>query len=411
MASEMGTSSVAHRTLGLLSLYQLLSNNRSSLFTVYFVLFVVKKDGVSIAEGLTAFSAAYVSASLISPLAGRLSDKLGRRRLFLLFAEAASLPFFVLIPIVNGFILVSLFFLVAETLLSFGSTALQAFVADITSVQERGRSYGFLSAAGSAGSVVGLLAAGIVSFYFGLGAIFYMVGFLMAGTILLVLFAIPEKKLAMTGGRKPLKEMKGLAVFSFSTSIRTLGTGAITAFFGTYAYILGANSFEISLVAIAGLLTTALLGTQLGRKVDKLGEIPSYIYGTTIVIFSIVVYSIASTWSELIPARIIYATGFALLSPAMLSWVTKIAPENRKAEYLGFFAMINSTLWSFGAIPGGIVEAAYGSIGLFLFSIGATLVSLAAVYLIYSRSWRPGALRKVDIRAIKEREDSYSLST
>ena len=376
---------MGRRTLIVLSLYQLLSNNRSSLFTVYFVLFVVQNNGVSIAEGLTSFSIAFVSASLVSPLAGRLSDRLGRRRLFLLFAEVTSLPMFVLIPIAKSFLLVSALFVAGETLLSFGSTALQAFVADITSAGERAGSYGFLSAMGAAGSIVGLLAAGVVGQAFGLGAIFYMVGFLMAGTIVIVLFAIPEQRSLVTVGRKPIREMKGVAVFSISTSIRTLGTGAVTAFFGTYAFLLGANSFEISLVAIAGLGATALLGSPLGRKVDRLGEIPSYIYGTIIVVFSLLVYAIASSWFYLIPARIIYASGFALLSPAMLSWVTKIAPDNRKAEYLGFFSMINSTLWSLGPIPGGIVEASYGAIGLFVFATAATVVSLGSVYMIYSR--------------------------
>ncbi|MDG6994323.1 MAG: MFS transporter [Nitrososphaerota archaeon] len=384
MANEPRT--VARRTLIVLSLYQLLSNNRSSLFTVYFVLFVVQNNGVSIAQGLTSFSIAFVSASLVSPFAGRLSDRLGRRRLFLLLAEVTSLPMFVLIPIAKNFILVSVLFVAGETLLSFGSTALQAFVADITSVEERAGGYGFLSAMGAAGSIVGMIAAGLVGQAFGLGAIFYMVGFLMAGTITIVLFAIPERNSLVTSGRKPMREMKGLAVFSFTTSVRTLGTGAVTAFFGTYAYVLGANPIEVSLVAVAGLGATAILGSPLGRKVDRLGEIPSYIYGTIIVVLSLMVYAVASTWFELLPARIIYAAGFSLLSPAMLSWVTKIAPENRKAEYLGFFSMINSTLWSLGPIPGGIVEGTYGALGLFVFATGATIVSLGSVYVIYSRN-------------------------
>lgn len=373
------------RTLWVLSAYQFLSNNRSSLFTVYFVLFVVQKDGVSVAEGLLAFSVAYVVSSLISPIAGRISDKFRRRRLFLLVGEAASLPFFVLIPLVPGFLLVSAFFLIAETILAFGSTSLQAFVADISSASERGGSYGFLSAVGSAGSVFGILGAGAVAEFFGLDSVFYMVGFVMAGTILLVLFAVPETKIPASTARKPIREMKGVAVFSFATSIRTLGTGAITAFFGTYAYILGASAFEVSVVAMAGLLTTALLGAWLGRKVDKFGEIPSYIYGTLIVMVSIGVYLLAGTWFELIPARVIYAAGFGLLSPAMLSWVTKIAPPNRKAEYLGFFSLINSTLWSFGPIPGGIVESVYGPRGLFVFAGAATMASIVAVYLLYAR--------------------------
>ncbi|MDG6898229.1 MAG: MFS transporter [Nitrososphaerota archaeon] len=379
---------LGRRTLWVLSIYQFLSNNRSSLFTVYFVLFVVKRDGVSVAEGLTAFSVAYVCSSLVSPVAGRISDRLRRRRLLLLVGEAASLPFFVLIPVVPGFLLVSVFFLLAETILSFGSTALQAFVADISSAQERGGSYGFLSAVGSAGSVVGILAAGVVSELFGLDSIFYMVGFVMAGTIMLILLAVPEVEIPASPRRKPLREMKGLAVFSAATSVRTLGTGAVTAFFGTYAYILGASNFDVSLVGVAGLLTTALLGARLGRRVDSIGEIPGYIYGTIIVTVSLVVYFLAGVWFDLIPARIIYAMGFGLLSPAMLSWVTKIAPENRKAEYLGFFALINSTLWALGPIPGGIVEAAYGPAGLFVFAGAATMVSLGSVYALYSRSPR-----------------------
>jgi DHA1 family multidrug resistance protein-like MFS transporter len=179
---------------------------------------------------------------------------------------------------------------------------------------------------------------------------------------------------------------KDVAVFAVATSIRTLGTGAVIAFLGTYAYLLGADLFEVSLVAVAGLLATAAFGARLGRSVDQLGEIKGYVYGTLIVIVSLIAFALSGTWIELIPARIVYAVGFGLLSPAMLSWVTKTAPEARRAEYLGFFSMINSTLWSFGPIPGGIVQDAYGSVGLFAFAIAATCVSLAAVYFIYSPS-------------------------
>ena len=381
-----------NRTLLVLSVYQLLSNNRSSLFTVYFVIFVTQKEGASVAGGLAVFSAAYVISSLVGPVAGRLSDRLGRRRPLILFAEAGSLPFFVLIPAVHGFLLVSVFFVVAETILSFGSTALQAFVADVSAERERGRSYGLLSAMGSAGGLVGTFAAGVVAEIFGVEAVFYMVGFLMVGSILLVVFAVPEAKLTVAPGRKPIGEMKGLAVFSVATSVRTLGTGAVTTFFGAYAAILGASNFEVSLVAVARLGTTALLATRLGGSVDRVGEIPAYVYGTVTVVASLLIYALSSSWLELVPARIVYATGFALLSPSMLSWVTKIAPENRRAEYLGFFSLINSTLWSFGPIPGGVVESVYGPLGLFGFATAMTLVSLVAVYGIY---WRRRGIRNL----------------
>jgi DHA1 family tetracycline resistance protein-like MFS transporter len=390
MKNERGILPTANRTLTMLSIYQMLSNNRSSVFTVYFVLFVVQRDGVSVAEGLAAFSFAYVASSLIGPFAGRLSDRLGRRRILLIFGEASSLPFFVMIPFVNGFLVVSLFFVIAESLLAIGSTALQAFVADITPVEGRARGYGFISAVGAIGSAAGVLGAGAVADVFGLDAIFYLVGLAMAANLLLLLLAVPESRIQTVKGRRPLREMKGVAVFSVATSIRTLGTGAVTAFLGTYAYMLGASVFEVSLVAVAGMVTTVALGARLGRSVDRLGEIRGYVYGTLIVAVALIALALSGTWLELIPAWVIYYVGFGLLSPAMLSWVTKTAPYGRRAEYLGFFSMINSTLWSFGPIPGAIVEDAYGSTGLFAFAIAATCISLAAVQLIYSPSKHSG---------------------
>ena len=306
---------MASRAMFALSIYQLLSNNRSSLFTVYFVLYAVQGAHATIAEGLTAFSIAYVAASLASPLAGRVSDRLGNRRTLLLLAEGLCLPFFVLIPFLHNFFAVTSFFLIGETILTFGQTSLQAFVADITPIAQRGRGYGFVNAVGSAGAGAGILAAGVISQLFGLDAIFYMVGFLMVGTLLLVIFAVPNQQLPKSEARKPLKEMRGVAMFSVATSIRTLGTGAVTAFFGTYASLLGASNFEVSLVGVAGLWSTALLGTHLGRSVDRFGEIRSYLSGSVVVTLSLFVYMFAAGWVDLIPARIIYATGFALLSP------------------------------------------------------------------------------------------------
>ncbi|MDG6988151.1 MAG: MFS transporter [Nitrososphaerota archaeon] len=371
------------RALLVLSLYQMLSNNRSSLFTVYFVLYVVQRDGVSVAAGLAAFSAAYVASSLAGPFAGRLSDRLGRRRLVLILSEVSSLPFFVLIPFVGGFLGVSLFFLAGETLLSLGGAALQAYVADVTSNRERGRGYGFISAVGALGSVAGVLSAGLVAEWFGLDSIFYLVGFFIVADLTLLVFALPESRVLAAAKRRPLGEMKGVVVFALATSIRTLGTGAVTAFIGTYAYFLGADPLEVSLVAVAGMATTVLLGTRLGGKVDSIGEIRGYLYGTLAVGASLALFIVAGTWSELLPGRVIYAAGFGLLSPAMLSWVSKSAPPGRTAEYLGVFSLVNSTLWSLGPIPGAVVVRYFGSLGLFVFAIGATLASVVVVYALY----------------------------
>lgn len=373
------------RSLLALALYQLLASNRSGLFSVYLVLYLVGR-GATVLQATAIFSAAYVVASLTGPAAGRWSDRVGKRRPFLLFAEAASLPFFVVIPWIASFWVAGLVFVVAETFLAVGSPALTASVADITRRGERGRGYGFLAASGAVGTMVGILIAGAVVEIFGLAALFYLVGVLMCGTILLVAFLFREGHIEPAPPRRPLREMKHIAVFSVAASVRTLGTGAVAAFYAYYASVLGASDFEVSLVAFAGFATSALVSVPLGRAVDDVGEIRGLLYGTGIAAGGLFLYLFAGTWPELVPARVVYQVGFAFMSPAMLSWVVHQAPSGRRAEYLGFFSLINSTMWSCGPVLGGVVFSATDAPGVFVFAIVMTGLSLALLYGLYGRT-------------------------
>jgi MFS transporter, DHA1 family, multidrug resistance protein len=374
---------VERRPLIALALYQLLSSNRSGLFTVYFVLFLVTDKGATIPQALALLSAAYVGASLVGPAVGRWSDRLGRRWPFLLGAEVGSLPLFLGVPFVPGYLASGLTFIAAEVVLAIGAPVMNAFVADLTSDRERGWGYGFLQATGAAGAIAGFLIAGVLVDLYGYVVLFLMVAAVMAGTITTVVIFIPDRRSPPAANRRPLRELKGVGIFSTAVSIRALGAGAVITFYGTYAYLLGANAFDISLIAIAGLVVSALASVPMGRVVDRIGEIQGLLWGTGISVASMVLYLIAANWIELIPARGTYQFGFALMNPAMLSWVARIAPPGRRAEYLGFFSLINSTLWSLGPLAGGVAIAVAGPAGLFVFAIGSTLVSLLMIEVIY----------------------------
>lgn len=371
-----------------LALYSLLASNRGGLFTVYFVLYLSTVKGANVGLALIILSAAYVGGSLIGPIAGRWSDRLGRRWPFLVAGEAASLPFFLMVPFLPGYLAAGGAFIAAEVILALGSPALNAYVTDITSENERGYGFGFLQATGAIGAIVGFLLAGYLVDLYGFNVLFYMVGAIMVGTITIVVFFVPDRTAPMVSQRRPWRELTGVSKFSFTVSIRALGAGAVVTFYGTYAYILGANAFEISLIAVAGLVVTALFSIQMGRVVDRFGEIRGLLWGTGISVAAMVLYLIATNWIELIPARATYQFGFALMNPAMLSWVARIAPPTRRAEYLGVFSLINSTLWSLGPLLGGIAWDIAGAPGLFVMAIVSTLISLGAIeffYMIKSR--------------------------
>jgi MFS transporter, DHA1 family, tetracycline resistance protein len=379
---------VVDRALVGLSLYSLLSSNRSGVFLVYFPVFLVEVDHAPVPLTLAFTSAAYVAGSLVQPLAGRWSDRIGRRRPFLFAAELGALPLYLSIPFVPGFTAAGIAFIAGTTILSLGSPALNAYVADVTRDRSRGGAYGLLNAASSGGGIAGFLVVGVLVLDLGFHFLFYFVALVQVGTLGILLMRVPDDRVVGTPARRPLREMKEVAYFSTTVSIRSLGAGAVGAFYGIYAGSLGANLFEVSLVAIAGLATMAIAALPVGRMVDSIGEIRGLLWGTAVSIVGIVAFLVATNWAELLPAQGFRNLGFAFLSPAMLSWVARLAPPGRRAEYLGLFSLINSTLWSLGPLAGSAAFSLAGPAGLFGFSIGATVVSLVAIEGFYVRGRR-----------------------
>jgi MFS family permease len=374
---------MVRRELLSLSLYSLLSSNRGGLFIVFLPLYLVELKGATLPIALLILSLAYVPASLIGPLVGRLSDRVGRRRPFLLLGEAAAFPLFLAITIAPGYLLTGVLFIAAELALAIGTPAYTAYVADVTNIGERGEGYGLLLATSNAGAVAGLLIAGLVTLEFGLVALFPFVVAVMVGTLSVVIFLVPDVRVAATPQRRPLREMKPVVTFSFAVSIRAIGSGAVAGFYGYLAASLGANNLEVAAVAVVGLATGALVSLPLGRWIDRRGEIRGIWYGTVLALASYGIFWAATTWEDTAGANAVRNAGFGLVSPGMQAWVARVAPEGHRAEYLGMFSLINSTLWSLGPLVGAVAIELYGYPGLFIMAILTTVISLVVMEFLY----------------------------
>jgi MFS family permease len=387
------------RELLSLSLYSLFASNRGGLFIVFLPLYLVDVKGATLPIALTILSLAWVPASLIGPWMGRLSDRAGRRKPFLVLGEAASFPLFLAIIWAPGYLVAGALFISAELALAIGGPAYTAFVADVTRIDERGEGYGLLNATSNAGSVAGFILAGVVTYFYGLQALFPFVVGLMVGTISIVVLLVPDVHVAVPKERARLRELRGVVTFSFAVSIRAIGSGAIAAFYGFLAASLGANSFEVSIVALAGLVTGALTGIPLGRAIDRLGEIRGIWYGTVLTLASYGIFMFSTTWEETVPAQAVRNGGLSLLGPGMNAWVARMAPPGQRAEYLGVFALINSTLWSVGPLVGAIAIQFSGYLGLFLMAIGTTVISLIVMEILYGEMGIRARLQRVPAEA------------
>jgi len=371
------------RELLSLSLYSLLASNRGSLFIVFLPLYLVYVKGALLWEALTILTLAWLPASAIGPWMGRLSDRAGKRKLFLLLGEASAFPLFLAIVFAPGWLFAGTLFIAAELVLAIGSPAYSAFVADVTQVSERGEGYGLLNATSNAGAVVGFVLAGLVTYWYGLVALIPFVVALMVGVLGVVIFVVPDVRIPARTTHRPLREMRNVVTFSFAVSIRAIGSGAVAAFYGYLAASLGATSLEVAIVAIAGLVTGALTGVPLGRWIDRFGEIRGIWYGTVLTLASYGIFMFSTSWTEVIPAQAVRNAGLSFLSPGMTAWVARTAPPDQRAEYLGVFALINSSLWSLGPAVGALALVLYGYLGLFAMAIGTTVVSLVVMEFLY----------------------------
>ena len=385
---------MARRELVALSLYSLLASNRGGLFIVFLPLYLVEVKGASLPAALVILSLAYIPASLIGPWVGRLSDRAGRRRPFLLAGEATAFPLFLAIVFAPGYLFAGALFIAAELALAIGSPAYNAYIADVTQTGERGFGYGLLNATSNAGGVVGFLLAGWLTLEFGLGALFPFVVAVMVGTISVVFFVVPEAPVVV---RPPVHPAPGVLrpvyIFSFAVSIRAIGSGALGTYYGYLAAHLGANNFEVSLVAVAGLLTGAVVSLPLGRWIDRRGEIRGIWYGTLLGIFATGMFAFSTSWLGTLPAQSVRMAGLALVGPGMQAWVARTAPAHHRAEAQGAFALVNSTLWSAGPMVGALMIALWGSLGLYMMIIGTTALSLGLMEVLYGEMGLRARLR------------------
>jgi MFS family permease len=385
---------MARRELLALSLYSLLASNRGGLFIVFLPLYLVEVKGASLPIALVILSVAYIPSSLIGPWVGRLSDRAGRRRPFLIAGEATAFPLFLSIVFAPGYVLAGALFVAAELALAIGSPSYNAYVADVTNTDERGFGYGLLNATSNAGGIVGFLLAGWLTLVFGLSALFPFVVAVMVGTLSVVILLVPEAPVkARALARPPPGVLRPVYIFSFAVSIRAIGSGALASYYGYLAAHLGANSFEVSLVAISGLLTGALVSLPLGRWIDRRGEIRGIWYGTLLAIGATGIFAFSTTWVGTVPAQSVRMAGLALVGPGMQAWVARQAPAHHQAEAQGAFALVNSTLWSVGPMVGAVTIALWGSVGLYAMIIGTTVISLVLMEFLYGEMGLRARLR------------------
>lgn len=305
--------------------------------------------------------AAFAFAQLImSPLAGRWIDTFGRKKMIVigLFLFSISEVIFGLGTHVSVLYFSRILGGISGAFIMPGVTA---FVADITSVEERPKAMGYISAAISIGFIIGPGIGGFIA-QLGVRAPFYFAAGFALITCISSLFILKE----------PLTKQELLEITqlkkdtSFVTDLkRSIHPQYLIAFIIVFVLAFGLSAYEtvFSLFSdhkfgftpkdIAAIITiSAIFGVvvqvfMFGKMVEKLGEKRLI----QICLIAGVVLAVASTmisgYLAILLVTCFIFLAFDLLRPALTTYLSKTAEKEQ-----GFVAGMNSTYTSLGNIVG-----------------------------------------------------------
>ena len=296
------------------------------------------------------FASYSIMQLIFSPVLGGLSDKHGRRPVLLLSIIGTGIGFLVL-----GFAKTIVMLFVGRILdgITGGniSTA-QAYIADITTEENRAKGMGLIGAAFGLGFIFGPAIGGILSRW-GIQVPFIFAAVLCFANATLLYFTLPETvtpdhpaKNSAAGGRSLRQVMLSLKqprlafvliiyfLFIVAFSIMTTSFSLYTMFrFGYDAQHTG------YLFAYVGLIAVIIQGGLIGRLVKRFGEMPLVIVGA--LCFAISLFAVpfvgpaAGGLAALLVGGGVFSMGNSLATPALTSLASKSADPAQQGVVLG----------------------------------------------------------------------------
>lgn len=311
-------------------------------------------SGSTAANMVAAFS---LTQLLASPLAGKWVDLYGRKKIVVAGLIIFGLSEF-LFAIGNDVEILFLSRLLGGVSGAFIMPAVTAFIADITTLEERSKGMGYMSVAISTGFIIGPGIGGFLAM-FGTRFPFYVASLLAIFAAILSLALLKEPQRIEESTCQNEGKVNISAIFEqryfialIIIFISSFGLASIESLFSLFVD----KKFQFTSKDIAILVTgSGLLGaiTQLllfERLTKKIGEIALIRYSLMLsATFAFIMTVINSYWMILLTTCILFV-GFDLIRPALSTYLSKVAGNEQ-----GFVGGMNSTFSSLGYIVGPII--------------------------------------------------------
>ena len=334
---------------------------------------------------------------VFAPILGGISDKYGRRPVLFISLLGSAVGYLIL-GYAGSVTMLFVGRIIAGVTGGNIATA-QAYIADVTTRENRAKGMGMFGAAFGLGFIFGPAIGGILSRY-GIHVPFLFAGALTFANAVALYFILPEslKPEDMTKneeGERPnrfaelFESLRDSRFFVLTLLYFLLVTAfsIMTAAFALYTmyrfgYDAEANGY---LFAYIGILAVILQGVVFGRLAKKFGEAWLAVWGSLVLAGALfAVPYIGPNYGGLAGLLVgiaFFALGNSLSSPALSSLASKVASEREQGKAMGVMQSAASLARAIGpAIAGVLLNNAFGDIDDF--TIFRTFWTAAALMVI-----------------------------
>src|SRR2546423_5417102 len=324
------------------------------------------------------FASYSVMQLVFAPVLGRLSDKYGRRPVLLVSLLGTCAGFLIL-----GFATTLWMLFVGRIIdgISGGniSTA-QAYIADVTTKEDRAKGMGLIGAAFGLGFVFGPAIGGVLSRW-GINVPFIFAGSLAFANAVLLYFVLPETVTPDHPARASAATGRGWGQLFESLRNPRLSVVLAIYFLSIVAFSIMTASFSLFLMfrfgfdafhngwifAFVGIISAFIQGGLIGRLVKRFGEPLLVIVGT--FLFSVSLFAtpfIGPTFGvmAILLTGAVSAVGNALNAPSLTSLASKSASASEQGTVLGVTQSVASLARAVGpSIAGLLIYSAVAYVG------------------------------------------------
>ena len=344
------------------------------------------------------FASSALAWMFLSPYWGKLSDKIGRKRVVIigLFGFAVSLILFSLAislgreGVLHGTILFTI--LIAARLINgmFGSAtrpAAGAWVADITNPEERSRAFARLDSGFSMGRIFGPAVAGFLLL------ISYTAPFYLFASMALIVILLITKQKAYKGNsdltgtntsiKATSKEVWPFLVVSAAFGICNAALVQTSSFYFQDVITSGAENY-IALASVGFMLSA--LGILTGQLLvaDRMQTSPGSLIrlGSLFLCVSLVGIGFSSSLSQVYIALYFYGMGGGMLGPGISSSLSLSVGKDNQGAASGFLGMV---------IPVGHVISPLLAMPLYMvlpsapYFLGAIIMLVAMIFIVTNK--------------------------